>query len=229
MTRWFRMVVGVPLGVLAAGGCGRAEPLAADDAPWAVTAYVEGPSSIAVGDTVTLQAFAWECTWGCPVVGFPAAPERFRWESLSPGLAEVAERGLFRARAVGEARVRATFLGANGGGTSDLAITVVPQAASIALRPDRDTVRVGDTVRVAAVALDDAGRVVPGTVVRYDNWAPGVLAAVPGSIVGQPGGGSVLFQAIAPGTSRVEFYRDYVRETGRLRTTAGLTVVAGGG
>src|SRR5688500_9226537 len=106
-------------------------------------------SPIEVGDTAPLHASARYCDLvTCPHAISELEPHRFRWESANPAVADISERGFLRARSVGVALIRVTFLGSNGDRSAQFTTPVVSSAAVLSPRFDRDTARVGDTVSV---------------------------------------------------------------------------------
>ena len=220
--RTSRAVVAAVATFVAIGGCGFPDPL--DEASWFVSTSSD-KQSIAVGDTATLYASARYCDFvTCPAAASDTSPERFRWESFAPAIAEVSERGFLRAHRVGAARLRVTFLASNGRVPVDLWITVVPHVAAISLRLDRDTVRVGDTVRVTVRAVDESAATVPDAPVRY-SYPPGMVEPAPGGSVSGPGDFVVRFQARQTGTAELFAYRDYIRHSQALYSSDTLTIL----
>ena len=209
----------------ATSGCEIPDPL--DEARWSVSAPLSD-QHIAVGDTATLHASAHYCDFvTCPSIRSDSAPERFLWESFHPATAEISERGLLRARAIGTAGLKVTFLARNGRVPVPFTVIVVPHIAGITIRADRDTARVGDTVAVTVRAVDESGATVFGAPVWYSHYSqtPGVVELVSESRVGHLGDHVIRYRTRQPGTVELSAARSYIRHTQSLRVVDTLIVI----
>jgi hypothetical protein len=225
--RHWQAFVTATLGLGIAAACGFPDPL--DEASWSVGQTYPAGSPIEVGDTATLHASARYCDLvTCPHAISELEPHRFRWESANPAVADISERCFLRARSVGAALIRVTFLGSNGGRSAQFTTPVVSSVAVLSPRFDRDTARVGDTVSVTIGALDEVGNAVPATAIRY--WIDGgAVAPVVVSARGQPGDFVLRLHIRSAGNIVVHVYRDYIRPAGELRTSDTLTALPVGG
>ena len=211
---------------VAAAGC--EDPSSARESEWPVSIYIPGVlPTIAVGDTVTLEASASRCEFiVCPKISSDTAPARFRWQSLDPAVAEVDARGFVRARMVGAARIRATLLSAGGGQTGERTLEVVPHIATISIQLDRDTVKVGETVSVSVQARDEAGLLIRTASIRI-SYSPQFFTL--GSAMGAPGDYVRQFHARATGSTSFTAGRDYVHQNAQLWTSATVVILPAGG
>ena len=80
------------------------------------------------------------------------------WSSGDPAIATVSATGLVKSAGNGTATVTATAEEASG----TASVKVMQAAASVTVSPLADTVEIGDTVRLTAVALDANGHAVVG-------------------------------------------------------------------
>ena len=109
---------------------------------------------VALGDTLRLAAEALDAN------GHPVAGAQFKWGSDDESVATVDAGGLVTAVGNGEASVTASAESAAG----SAAVTVQQRSAEVRVSPAADTlVALGDTLRLAAEALDANGHVVGGT------------------------------------------------------------------
>lgn len=188
---------------------------------------VSGPGHyyLAVGDTGTFRASAYTGLFfpGDAAYTSVTAPGRFRWRSSDPTVAEVSAAGLVTARAPGRARIEAE----TGGVRHGQELTVEPPAAALALHVSRDSVRVGDTVRLTVTALDSAGRSIRGVYV-YTYLATFRARGVP---TGERRNGPAVtpfgltLRADSAGEAVIGAFRPYLHQRRDLRAQARFAVV----
>jgi hypothetical protein len=169
---------------------------------------------LAVGDTARLTAAL--ASQKHDVVTCPPQPLLWpHWSTSAPEVLRIDSTGVLQALTPGRATVSVKALG----GEAHRELRVLPPVAQYHFEPRDTTVRIGDTVRVSAVARDTAGALVArltagglshgdsGRVIDVLDWADTVL----------------VLQAVAPGTARA---------TGRLGArvdSALIRVVAASG
>ena len=188
-------IVPVLLLILVSGlwaGCGEdgpAEP-AAPEVPGPTTVQVSPATAelAALGDTVRLAATVLDQN-GQTMTGVSVS-----WSSGDASVAAVDGSGLVTSAGNGEAAIAAV----SGGATGSVAVTVAQRTAQVRVSPDSVTlVALGDTVRLAAEALDANGHLVEGAEFQWsssNSW----VAAVDGSgLVTGKGAGSATITASA--------------------------------
>ena len=121
---------------------------------------------VALGDTVRLVAEARDAN------GHVVADADFAWLSADEAVVTVDAAGLITAVANGSTSVTAS----SGSGVGSAAVTVVQEVAGVSVSRPADTlVALGDTVRVAAEALDANGHVVEGADFTWTSAAESVV------------------------------------------------------
>lgn len=111
-----------------------------------------------MGDTAQFMATA-NNPIGWPGILFNSRdrPERFRWRSSDTTLARVSASGLVHALAPGLVHISSNADTASG----MVAVTVI-EPIDLQVRPREARIRIGDTIRISALAHDRAGNSVPG-------------------------------------------------------------------
>ena len=137
----------------------------------AVAAVRVSPDSVmlrALGDTVWLAAEAVDAN-GHPILG-----ASFAWSSSDASVAAVDGAGLVTAVGNGEVTITA----AAGGVTASASVTVDQVVAEVRVTPDSATLWIlGDTVRLAAAAVDSNGHPIPGASFAWSS-SDGSVATV---------------------------------------------------
>lgn len=118
--------------------------------PVATVTVTPGSGSLVVGQTIQLSA-ATAAAGGQTLTGRVVS-----WSSSANAVATVSSTGLVTAITPGTATITATSEGING--TASITVTAVP-VASIRVTPDAVTVAAGQTLQLAAQALDADGNV----------------------------------------------------------------------
>ncbi len=143
-----------------------------------------GQSTLTVGETTVLTAQITDAS------GNLLTGRTITYTSENPAIAEVSPTGAIRAVSPGVTTVRAFSEGQVG----EMRVTVLPTpVASVRITPVSSTLSVGESVSLMAVALDEAGNVLPQRTVIWSSGAPTVLSV--------NGIGRVV--ATAPGTGLV--------------------------
>ena len=188
-----------PLAALAVAallaGCGDDSPTAP---PTIATLAVSAPrDTVGVGDTLRLAVIAADRS-GQPMVAAPVA-----WRSSSPARARVDSTGLVTALDTGTVE-----LIAESGAAADTArLTVRFLVRQLTITVARDSLRLGDTLRVTVTARDGRGAVVPDAVLA---WAASDTAVLRVESTG-------LLRTVAGGEADVVVIADGVRATRRIR------------
>ena len=195
------LVTGVGLGqaevtATAAGVTGRAD----------LTVVAPAPTTIAVTpDTVALSALGETAQLAAEVrdqAGRVLTEADVSWSSGDTTVAEVDSAGLVTAVDVGEATITAT----SGEASGEAVVTVMQSAGSVVVSPAADTVALGDTLRLEAVAFDANGHVVAGAAFAWSS-SDAPVARVDGSgLVRGVGEGTATITAtagVAQGTAEI--------------------------
>ena len=143
---------------------------------------------VALGDTLRLSAQALDAN------GHPVAGTDFTWTSEDEAVVTVDPGGLVTAVGNGEAGVTATTADVTG----SAAVTVEQRPAEVRISPAADTlVALGDTLRLAAEALDANGHVVPDTEFIWQSGDTSIVAVDSTALVTAVTNGSVEVTASA--------------------------------
>ena len=139
---------GVTTITASSGTVGGTASVTVSQAPDSVAVSPAEATIAALGDTVRLAAEAFDAN------RHAMASAEFSWESSAASVAMVDAAGLVTAVANGTATITAAAAAASG-----TAIVVVKQSAgSVTVSPTADTIAVGDTLRLAAEAVDANGQ-----------------------------------------------------------------------
>lgn len=132
--------------------------------PAFVAVYVVDGRFVQLGDSLTVQASVLDGQ--CRPLSLDLMTS---WSSSNNAVATVhplppmGDFAVVRPKAVGIASAIVTAQGAPG----SLEFEVIPRVASLVLNPATATLRVGDSIRVSAVAKSASGQVIPVVPVRY--------------------------------------------------------------
>ncbi|MGZ8414322.1 MAG: Ig-like domain-containing protein [Gemmatirosa sp.] len=135
-------------------------------APVATVAMTPASGSVFVGRTMQLAASTRDAA-GTTLTG-----RTITWTSSADSIARVDANGLVTGAAVGSATITATSEGRTA--TASIAVQQVP-VASVVVTPATSNLRVGDTLRLAAVTRDSAGAALAGRQVRWSTSSPNVV------------------------------------------------------
>lgn len=119
------------------------------------------------------------------------------WSSSDAAVAPVDDEGVVTAVGAGTTAITAASEGQNGSAT----VVVLEPVASVEVVPPATTLRVGDTVRLAATPKDGSGTALPG---RQIDWlsSANLVASVDGSgLVTAAGKGEAAINAVSEGES----------------------------
>jgi hypothetical protein len=120
----------------------------------AVESEFDGRLLLAAGDRLRLVAYHYDCVGDDCMIRQRVAVER--WESRSPAIASVQADGVVRGLAAGHA-----IIVVHTAARSDTAaVVVLPPVKTLSWSTNGRSARVGDTLRIAAVARDSSGRIV---------------------------------------------------------------------
>ena len=194
-----------PLSLIVAGlfiSCGDsptepspAPPRPPESRPTSVSISPAADTLIALDDTVRLTAEAWDQNQR-PVTGTAVT-----WTSSDEAIVAVDASGLARAVANGEATITASA-GPTASGTA--AITVRQVAGTVSVTPVADTLVAGDTLRLAAEALDANGHIVAEAVFSWSSSDP-MVATVDstGLVIAKSAGEAAIGAASADASGRM--------------------------
>ena len=149
---------------------GRARLVVAVAAPTTVAVTPDSVSLMALGDTVRLSAEVLDQA-GRPMPGAAVA-----WSSADPAVVSVDSTGLVRAEGSGATTVTSTAGSASGSAS----VSVMQSVSSVTVTPAEASIGPGDTLRLAAQALDANGHVVAGAEFSWSSSDESV-ATVDGS------------------------------------------------
>ena len=174
---------------------GSASGSAAVSLEQAIEAVTVSPDTTAllVGDTVRLTAAAFDA------LGSEVADAAFSWSSADTLVAAVDTAGLVTGVGPGEAEIAASSSGVTG--RARLRVEdLLPTTISVA--PDSVTLAaLGDTVRLTAVVLDQAGRPLPDAIVLWFSGDTLVARVDTTGLVTAVGGGATTIAATSGETS----------------------------
>jgi Carboxypeptidase regulatory-like domain/Bacterial Ig-like domain (group 2) len=184
----------------------------------------------ALGDTVTLSATVLFAT-GDTATGVPLA-----WTSLDPDFGQVVAGGRLVALREGIVHVSA----AHGSVTGQGNVRVQPRVTSVSVTPAVDSIILGDTTRLAAVARDRRGNVLTGRAVAWTSGGPAATVSSQGRVTGAGVGTAIITATVEgqAGTASVAVMnparvygsvRDYQTLSPLAGATLTLTAAAGGG
>ena len=166
-----------------AGVEGRARMVVAVAAPTTVTVTPDSASLTALGDTVRLSAEVFD------QVGRSMPGAAVAWSSGDPTVASVDSAGLVRAQGSGAATVTAS----SGSASGSASVSVMQSASSVVVTPAEADIGLGDTLRLAAEALDANGNAVAGAEFSWSSSDPAVVSV----------DGSGLVRGVAEGAATV--------------------------
>ena len=180
--------------VIVTAASGTAAGSAAVIVEQAVAEVRVSPDSVvlhAFGDTVRLAAEALDAN-GHGVMG-----AEFEWSSAD-SVATVDDSGLVTAVANGVATVTAT----SGSAADSTAVNVEQRVAEVRVSPDSVTLHaIGDTVRLAAEALDSNGNQVPEARIEWSSTDASVASVDTAGVVTAVGVGATEVRAISSGSA----------------------------
>ena len=182
------------------GATGTAQLTVVAPVPTSVTVTPDTATLAALSDTVRLAAEVLD-ELGRVMPGAEVA-----WSSANTTVATVNPAGLVTAVGNGSATVTAT----SGSATGSAAVTVAQVVAEVAVTPAVDTVLTGQTVRLAASAVDANGHAVAEATF---TWASGDITVARVDDTG-------LATGVAPGTAAITAMSDGVTGTARLTVVA---------
>ena len=181
--------------------CGDDPPT--EPAPPTATTIRVSPLSVtlrALDDTTRLTATVLD-QYGQAMTGAAVT-----FSSSEPSVAAVVASGLVTAAGNGSATVTAT----SGAATGSATVTVIQVVVSMTVSPPSETIAPGDTLRLAAEALDNNGHVVIGAESTWSSTEPGV------AVLDATG----LVRGVAEGTATISI------TSGNAEATATITVVS---
>jgi hypothetical protein len=127
--------------------------------------------------------------------GNPASEAPLTWTSLTPAIATVDGEGVIRARSNGRARVVASTAGAS----DTVHVRVRQRAATLELSAARDTLLLGDTLRLSARVLDANGHPIPDASVAWSSSDSATLRVDSGGVATALRGGVARVVATVEG------------------------------
>ncbi len=160
--------------------------------PRPIGAVIVSPAqaSLSVGTTVSVTVQITDAN-GNLLTGRPIS-----FSSENTSIATVTNAGVVRAVAVGTTNIRAT----SEGQTGVMSVTVTPTpVASVRIAPLNSSLTVGDSVRLTASALDDAGSVLSQRPATWTSGAPSVLSVSSTGLVRALSAGTGLVFAVIDG------------------------------
>ena len=175
---------------------GRARVVVAVAAPTMVAVTPDSVSLMALGDTVRLSAEVLDQA-GRPMPGAAVA-----WSSADPAVVSVDSTGLVRAEGSGATTVMATAGSASGSAS----VSVTQSASSVMVTPPEASIGPGDTLRLAAQALDANGHPVVGAEFSWSSSDESVATVDGSGLVRGTAAGATTITAAAGhlhGTSEI--------------------------
>ncbi len=166
-----------------------------------VASVIVAPSSVTtrVGATVQLTDTTKSAT-GAVITGRTPT-----WASDNTTVASVDQTGLVTAKAVGTAHVSATIPAGPGqpqvSGQSTVTVALIP-LAGLTVTPNHQTLFVGQTTEIAAIALDSAGDQLTGRAVTWQSLTPNIATVTPSGTIATVTGvaaGTGIIQVTAQG------------------------------
>ena len=180
----------------AAGVTGRADLTVVAPAPTTIAVTPDTVALSALGQTAQLAAEVHDQA-GRAMEGVPVA-----WWSADTTVAAADSAGMVTAVGVGETTITATAGEASG----EAVVTVMQSARSVVVSPSADTVALGDTLRLEAVAFDANGHRAEGTQFDWSSSAVSVAQVDGSGLVTGVGEGAATLTATAgqaQGTAQV--------------------------
>ena len=162
---------------------GRARLVVTVAAPTTVAVTPDSVNLMALGDTVRLSAEVLD------QVGRPMPGRAVEWSSGDPAVASVDSTGLVRAEGSGATTVTAS----SGSASGSASVSVMQSASSVTVTPAEASIGPGDTLRLAAQALDANGHVVAGAEFSWSSSDESVATV----------DGSGLVRGVAEGTATI--------------------------
>ncbi|MDE2721631.1 MAG: Ig-like domain-containing protein [Gemmatimonadota bacterium] len=164
------LVTGIRLGEVeisatSSGATGRAQLEVVEPAPTWVAVSPDTAVFAALRDTLRPVAEVQD------QAGRPMPDEEVTWTASDSQVATVDAAGLVTAVANGAATITATSEGASG----EMAVEVMQVAHSLTVTPSADTLLLGDSLRLAAEALDANGHLVIGAPLDWSSGDPSVV------------------------------------------------------
>jgi uncharacterized protein YjdB len=161
--------------------------------PVATVAMTPASGSVFLGRTLQLTASTRDAA-GATLTG-----RTITWTSSADSIARVDANGLVTGAAIGTATITATSEGRTA--TASVSVQQVP-VASVLVTPATSSLRVGDTLRLAAVTRDSAGAALTGRQVRWSSSAAGIVTidSISG-LLRAVGAGSATLTATSEGRS----------------------------
>ncbi len=195
------LVTGIALGAAdvsaaSSGSSGRAQLEVVAPAPTTVAVSPDTAMIEALGDTVRLTAHVRD------QAGRPMPDEAVMWTASDTLVATVDATGLVRAVGNGAA----TITLASGATSAQAAVEVMQVARRVTLSPAADTLTLGDSLRMAAEALDGNGHPVAGAAFTWSSSDLGIAT------VDTPG----LVRGVGEGTAEIAAATGGVREATRI-------------
>ncbi|MFW6079302.1 MAG: Ig-like domain-containing protein [Gemmatimonadota bacterium] len=175
--------------VAAAGALADTASVTVAPAARRVTIEPSGATLHAMDDTLRLEAEVRDPNGG-PIEGAPV-----EWVSLDTTVAAVDSTGLVAARADGSARIQAVA----GQGWDEATVEVRRIPAEIALSPDADTLREGETLSLEAVVVDSNGIAIDDASIEWSTLDPVVATVDATGLVTAVRGGAAAHIGAAAG------------------------------
>jgi alpha-tubulin suppressor-like RCC1 family protein len=200
-------------------GCGGDSTAPPPPPPPAVASVAVTPAARALvpGDTVRLTATPKDAQ------GAALADRTVTWNSSDEAVATVDDEGLVTAQAEGTATITATAEGQHG--TAALTVAAAP-VASVVLTPTGDPVIVGDTLRLTATLLSEAGDTLTGRTITWTSSDTTVASVDADGLVSDHTPGSVTLTATAEGkegSTELHAVLRFAQIAPALSTTCALT------
>ncbi len=178
---------------------------------------VSGPNSLAVGESVTLDADAIDAA------GHSVPGRQVAWRSSAPDVATVSAGGQVVGRQPGRAIISAAVEQVSG----SMAVTVQAPATALAITPADLTLEAGKTGTLSANLLGGSGR--PADKVQWSSGAPQVASVSPDGTVTARAVGTATITAVSAGrqaTATVTVTAPAGPSEADLRTQAEATIQA---
>ena len=165
---------------------GRARLVVAVAAPTTVAVTPDSVRLMALGDTIRLSAEVLD------QVGRPMPGAAVEWSSGDPAVASVDSTGLVRAEGSGATTVTAT----SGSAAGSASVSIMQSVSSVTVTPAEASIGPGDTLRLAAKALDANGHPVAGAEFSWSSSDESVATVdASGLVRGVVEGGAVITAA----------------------------------
>ncbi len=197
------LVLGIGLGAVevsatSSGATGRARLDVVEPAPTTLAVRPDTVVFDALGDTLRVEAEVQD------QAGRPMPDEVVMWSASDTLVATVDASGLVSAVANGAATITATL----GTLSDDAAVEVMQVTRTVTLSPRADTLILGDSLRLAAVALDGNGHPVADAAFTWSSSEPAIATADTTGVV----------RGVGEGTAEI------TAETGNVRAVSRITV-----